>query len=38
MINRLILENTSRLYCKSCYYIVAVVADILTESTLYFGD
>lgn len=36
--NRLILSNSSNLYCSKCYYLVAVVALKVTESTLFYGD
>lgn len=37
--NRLLLTNKDKeLYCKNCYYIVAVVAEKLTESTLFYSD
>ncbi len=36
--NRLILEKSNKLYCDNCYYLVAVVASKITESTLFYGD
>lgn len=36
--NRLVLEHQNELFCDGCYYIIAVVALKVTESTFFYGD
>jgi hypothetical protein len=35
--NRLIVTQKDKIFCKNCYYLVAVVGQKLTKSTLFFG-
>jgi hypothetical protein len=37
-INRLVLEQDNVLFCEGCSYLLAVVAQKVTRSTLFFGD
>ena len=36
--NRLVLETTNPIFCDNCSYIIAVVAEKVTESTLFYGN
>jgi len=36
--NRLVLSSKDEIFCEGCYYLIAVVANKLTESTLFYGD